>query len=60
MTMPVTYNLEGAAAATGLAITKLRQRIREGKLIPRYEGKDILIERAELERFVSHLPTERE
>lgn len=57
--MPVAYNLEGAAAACGLAVSKLRTRIRENKLVARYEGKDILIERAELERFIEALPQER-
>lgn len=56
---PVAYSLEGASAATGLAITKLKARIRENKLTARYEGKDILIERAELERFIAELPQER-
>lgn len=55
----VSYNLAGAAEATGMAPTKIRQRIREGKIVPRYEGKDILIERDELERYLSQLPTER-
>lgn len=59
MSAPVSYNLEGASAATGLAVTKLRTRIRENRIAARYEGKDVLIERAELERFIASLPDDR-
>lgn len=58
--MAVSYNLEGASLATGLAVTKLRARIREGKIVPRYDGKDVLIEEDELARYVAQLPTERD
>lgn len=57
--IPVAYNLETAAALTGLAITKLKSRVREGVLVARYEGKDLLFERAELERYIQSLPQER-
>lgn len=59
MTAPVSYSLAGAAEATGLAPTKLRALIRRNDLVARYAGKDILIERDELERYIGSLPTER-
>lgn len=57
--MTVSYNLAGASEASGLAVTKLRALIRNNELVARYQGKDVLIEREELARFVSSLPTER-
>lgn len=57
--MTVSYNLEGAAQVTGLRPTKLKARVREGVLVARYEGKDILFELEELERYIKSLPQER-
>lgn len=57
--IPITYNLEGAAEVTGLAPTKIKARVKAGVLVARYEGKDLLFERVELERYIKSLPQER-
>lgn len=57
--IPLTYNIHVAAEMTGLNVSKIRALIRADKLVARYAGKDILIERAELERFIAALPQER-
>jgi len=57
--MPVSFDLPGAAVATGLSEYTLREAIRKGDLIVNYYGTKPLILRDELQRFVADLPTER-
>jgi excisionase family DNA binding protein len=57
--IPVSYDYEGAAAAIGVAVSKIKTLVREGQIAARYAGKDVLIERAELEAYVASLPSER-
>lgn len=57
--IPVSYDYEGAAAATGMAVSKIRARVREGRIAVKYDGKDVLIEHDELKAYVSALPSER-
>ena len=53
---PISYNLVGASAATGLAPTKIRTLIRSNRLAARREGKDIVIEHDALVSLVKSLP----
>ena len=57
--MPVSFDLPGAAVATGLSEYTLREAIRKRDLIVNYYGTKPLILRDELQRFVADLPTER-
>lgn len=57
---PIAYDYEGAAAAIGVAVSKIKTLVRERQLAAKYLGKDVLIERTELEAFVAALPSERE
>lgn len=55
----IAYDYEGAAAAIGVAVSKVKTLVREGQIAAKYAGKDVLIERAELEAYVASLPSER-
>lgn len=55
----IAYDYEGAAAAIGVAVSKIKTLVREGQLAAKYAGKDVLIEHAELEAYVASLPSER-
>lgn len=61
----VSYNLDGAAAATGISVDVIRRATRSGDLpvhYPRVDGKPIarpLIRAADLDRWVNDGPTER-
>ena len=57
--MPVSYDMAGAALATGLSQRELRRAIAVGDLIVHYRGTKPLILRDELLEFVRSLPTER-
>lgn len=57
--MAIAYDYEGAAAATGVAVSKIRTAVRENLIAARYWGKDVLIPHDELVRFVESLPEER-
>lgn len=62
ITVPVSYDLDGAAAATGLSERTLRDDIARGDLIAHYGGKGKtkpLIEREDLIAYIRSLPTER-
>ena len=56
---PVSYDLPGAAAATGVSERTIRDAIRRGDLTAHYLGKKPLVMRDELADWVSALPTER-
>jgi len=58
--MAISYDYEGAAAATGVAVSKIKTAVREGRLAAKYWGKDVLIEHVELESFIGALPSSRE
>lgn len=55
----IAYDYEGAAAAIGVAPSKVRALVRDGQLAARYLGKDVLIEHDELVEYVRSLPSER-
>lgn len=54
---PVSYDIPGAAIATGLSESALRRHINAGALAVRYSGTKPLIERDELAAFVATLPS---
>ena len=56
---PVSYDLPGAAAATGVSERTIRDAIARGDLIAHYLGRKPLVMRDELADWVSALPTER-
>lgn len=53
------FNYAEAATYTGLAENKIRTRVRERKIPARYEGKDVLILREDLDLFLDSLQSER-
>lgn len=56
---PVSYDIPGAAMATGLSETTLRDAVRRGDLAAHYSGTKPVIEREELRAFILALPSER-
>ncbi|WP_228002188.1 hypothetical protein [Nocardia australiensis] len=53
---PVTLDLEGAKAYTGLSKWRLETLLREEKITGRKEGTKNLYERASLDRYIKSLP----
>lgn len=56
---PVSYSLDGAAAATGLSRASLQRAINRGDLVARYYGTKPLLQRDELLAWIESLPSER-
>jgi hypothetical protein len=56
---PVSYDIPGAALATGLSERTLRDYIRNGDLAVHYSGTKPVIEREELQAFIRALPSEK-
>lgn len=54
---PVSFDIPGAALATGLGERTIRQYIQAGAITVRYSGTKPLIERDELAAFVAALPS---
>lgn len=57
-TAVVSYDLDGAAAATGLSRRELQRAIAVGDLTAHYRGRKPLITPADLAAFVESLPTD--
>lgn len=55
----ISYSVQQAHAATGISEASLRRLVREGKLAARYFGVTVLIDAADLARYVRRLPSER-
>lgn len=55
---PVSYSLDGAAAATGLSRASLQRAINRGDLVARYYGTKPLLQRDELLAWIESLPSE--
>lgn len=53
---PMAYSLQGAALAVGRSHSRIRKAIHDKELTARKDGKSILIEAAELQRWLSNLP----
>lgn len=53
---PVSFDIPGAALATGLSERTLRRYIQAGDIAVRFSGTKPLIERDELAAFVASLP----
>ena len=53
----LSYRVPEAAAATGLGESTVWKLLDAGKLAARKDGKATLIERAELQRYITSLPT---
>jgi len=56
----ISYSVQQAAAATGIAESTIRQLVRDGHLAARYLGSKILVDAADLERYYRALPSERQ
>lgn len=62
ITVPVSYDLVGAAAATGLSERTLRDAVGRGDLVAHYGGAKAtkpLVTRNDLIAYIESLPTER-
>lgn len=60
--IPVSYDLAGAVAASGLSERTLRDAIADGSLVVHYGGKKntkVVIRREDLDDYIASLPTER-
>lgn len=57
--IPVSYDLAGAVAASGLSERTLRDAIADGSLTVHYSGRKLVIRREDLDEWVRSLPTER-
>lgn len=53
---PITLDLEGAKAYTGLSKWRLETLLREEKIAGRKEGTKNLFERESLDRYIKSLP----
>ncbi|KIA63052.1 hypothetical protein [Nocardia vulneris] len=53
---PITFDLEGAKAYTGLSKWKLETLLREEVICGRKEGAKTLYERESLDRYIKSLP----
>ncbi len=56
---PVSYDLEGASAATGPSVREIQRAIAKGDLTPRYLGRKPLILRSDLLEWVESLPVSK-
>lgn len=56
---PVSFDIPGAALATGLSASRLREYIARGDLAVHYSGTKPVIEREELRAFILSLPSTR-
>lgn len=56
---PVSYDMTGASAASGLSAMELRRAISAGDLVVHYRGRKPLITHDELRAFIEALPTEK-
>jgi len=56
---PVSYDIPGAALATGLSASRLREYIARGDLAVHYSGTKPVIDRDELRDFIRALPSEK-
>jgi hypothetical protein len=56
---PVSYDLPGAAAATGLSVRELQRAIAASDLAVHYRGSKPVIDRDELRAFIRALPSEK-
>ncbi len=55
----VSYDQRGAADATGLGITSIKEAIESGDLIAHYRGTKPVIRAIDLDEWVASLPTSR-
>jgi hypothetical protein len=56
---PVSYDLAGAAAATGLSERTIRDAIASSDLIAHYSGTKPVLRVADLDEWIESLPTTR-
>lgn len=57
--MTVSYDLAGAAAATGLSVRTLQDAVAAGALLVHYSGRKPVILASDLTDYIASLPTER-
>lgn len=55
----LAYTIESFAEAVEISRSAVYEEISAGRLIPSYRGRSARIPRAEAERWLSELPTER-
>jgi len=55
--VPVSYNPDAAAQATGRSRTRIFKAIKNRELVARKDGRATIIEASELRRWISTLPT---
>lgn len=56
---PIAYNLDGAAAATGLSLTTIKNAVRANELTARFAGTKPLIGHADLLEWFNALPLDK-
>lgn len=55
----LAYSIPNFAKAVDLSVEAVRQQIRDGALVPSYPNSKPLISKAEGERWLASLPSER-
>ena len=55
--VPISYNPEAAAQATGRSRTRIFKAIKNKELVARKDGRATIIEASELRRWIGTLPT---
>lgn len=56
---PISYSAHGAAAATGLSASFIREAHRDGDLAGKWANTKLIIKRDALEAWVDSLPDEK-
>lgn len=52
----LAYTYDEAAEAVGLTVYKIREHVRNGRIVAKKDGKTPIIQAGELRRFVDDLP----
>lgn len=55
-TLPYSYSVESAAAATGLSKWKINELVRDDKIAVRQDGVKLIIDGASLRRYIDSRP----
>lgn len=57
--MAISYSAVGAAEATGVSETQIRDAVRDGELSARYSKSKLIVRHEDLWDWVNNLPTDK-
>ena len=55
----VSYNVDAAAKATGIGVSRIKEAMANGDLVAHYNGVRPVIRAVDLDEWIESLPTER-